>query len=70
MYVINIMFVRSLKKKKKNIMFVRVKLDSNLLNNVSNLNFVNGKNYVVDKRDSTIDEYVLQLRLITDKTGE
>lgn len=51
-------------------MFVRVKLDSNLLNNVSNLNFVNGKNYVVDKRDSTIDEYVLQLRLITDKTGE
>lgn len=42
MYLINIMFVGSLKKK-KNIMFVRVKLDSNLLNNVSNLNFVNGK---------------------------
>lgn len=49
-------------------MFVWVKLDSNLLNNVSNLNFVNGKNYVVDKRDSTIDQHVLQLRLMTDKT--
>ena len=54
-----------------NIIFVRLKLNSNFLsNNVSNLNFVNEKNYVVYRRDSTIDAHILQQRLITNKTNK